>query len=166
MIQRSRLVVISLLSGCVLLQGCSSVKKTLGIERDPPDEFAVTPSILPLDMPPDFFTLPPPEPGAPRPQDMRERTAKNEKLLGSTPHKGTLSPAQKALLEMAGAKEGQDKIRSEVDTESRIESVKGKPILEKLGIKKTKPGDTINPYEEAVELQKKGIPQNRPTTSE
>jgi len=166
-IQHSRLAIISLLSGCVLLQGCGSVKKTLGIDRDPPDEFAVTPSIQPLDMPPDFFILPPPEPGTPRPQDVRERNAKKEKLLGSSGEKGALSPGQKALLGMAGAEGGQDQIRHEVDTESHIESVKGKPILEKLGIKKTKPkGDAINPYEEAVELQKKGIPQNRPTASE
>ena len=164
-IQHFRLVVISLLSGCVFLHGCGSVKKTLGIDRDPPDEFEV-PSIQPLDMPPDFFALPAPKPGTPRPQDVSERTAKQEKLLGVSTHQGAVSPGQKALLEMAGAEEGQDEIREKIDTESRIESAKGKPLLQKLGIKKAKPKDVINPYEETLELQKKGVPQSRPSVSE
>lgn len=167
MIQRAHLVTIVLLSGCFFLHGCGSVKKTLGIERDPPDEFSVTPSIQPLDMPPDFFNLPEPAPGAPRPQDVREAQAKKEKFLGSGAVQGTASPAQKALLEMAGSKEELDDIRRQVDEESHIENAKGKPWLEQLGIKKEKPaGDVINPYEESIELQKKGISKNPSPVSE
>lgn len=162
MSQRIHLVLISLLSSCVLLQGCQNVKKTLGIERDAPDEFAVTPSNQPLDMPPDFFALPSPDPGCPRPQEVREAHAKKEKLLGSPmATEGTLSPGQKALLEKAGAQPGQEHVRKEIDTQSRIERAKGKPVLEHLGIKKTKSTEVINPYDEVEELQKKGIPQNR-----
>lgn len=160
MSSRSRLVTIALLSGCFFLHGCGSVKKTLGIERDPPDEFSVDPSIQSLDMPPDFFSLPMPEPGAPRPQDAREMAAKKEKLLGAAPRagEGTASPAQKALLEMAGAEKEQDDIRRKVDEESHIENAKGKPWLEQLGIKNTTPsGEVINPREETIELQKRGI---------
>jgi hypothetical protein len=160
MSSRSRLVTIVLLSGCFFLHGCGSVKKTLGIERDPPDEFSVDPSIQPLDMPPDFFSLPMPAPGAPRPQDVKEMAAKKEKLLGSAPGRGegTASPAQKALLEMAGAEGEQDDIRRQVDEESHIESAKDKPWLEQLGIKKTTlPGEVINPTEETIKLQGQGI---------
>ncbi len=161
MTQLFRLSIISLF--CIILQGCHSVKKTLGIERDAPDEFAVTPSNQPLDMPPDFFTLPTPDPGCPRPQEVREINAKKEKLLGSTPQeKGTLSPGQKALLEKAGVEPGQEDIRRKMDEESHIERAKGKPILEQLGIKNSRPKEeTINPYDESLELQKKGIPQNK-----
>lgn len=160
MTQLSRLSIISLF--CIILQGCHSVKKTLGIERDAPDEFAVTPSNQPLEMPPDFF-LPIPDPGCPRPQEVREINAKKEKLLGSTSQeKGVLSPGQKALLEKAGVEPGQENIRRKMDEESHIERAKGKPILEQLGIKKSKPKEEIvNPYDESLELQKKGIPQNR-----
>ncbi|OJW49146.1 MAG: hypothetical protein BGO67_11335 [Alphaproteobacteria bacterium 41-28] len=158
MSSRSRLVTIMLLSGCFFLHGCGSVKKTLGIERDPPDEFSVDPSIQPLDMPPDFFSLPLPEPGAPRPQDVREMAAKKEKLLGSAPGAGTASPAQKALLEMAGSEGKQDDIRRQVDEESHIESAKDKPWLEQLGIKEATPvGEVINPTEETIKLQNQGI---------
>jgi len=165
-IQRYHLVVISLLSGCVLLPGCGSVKKSLGIERDPPDEFAVSPSTQPLDMPPDFFVLPAPEPGTPRPQDVRENNTKKEKILGLRSNKGILTPGQKALLDMAGAEEGQDQVRRQIDEESHIEKAKGKPLLEKLGIKKKSKTDVINPYEETVDLQKKGIPQNQAPAEE
>lgn len=160
MIQRSHLIATSLLIGCFTLQGCGSVKKSLGIDRDPPDEFAVTPSIQPLDMPPDFFILPEPCPGAPRPQDLAATNARNEKFLGSKQGNNKLTPGQAALLEMAGAEENQDKIAAELDRESNIEHAKGKPILESLGIKKKK-SDVINPHEEAIKLQEQGIPQNQ-----
>ena len=50
-----------------LLGGCSSIRSTFGLERNPPDEFAVV-RRAPLTLPPDF-TLPPPSPGASRPQE-------------------------------------------------------------------------------------------------
>lgn len=156
----SRLLSLSLLVGLVGLAGCSSVKKSLGLEREAPDEFAVTPSTLPLDMPPDFFTLPVPDPGAPRPQDVKENQEKKQKLIGSSSSKAQRTSGQTALLELAGAEEGQDQVRREIDRESRIESVKGKPVLEELGIKKSKPrGDALNPYEEAYRLQERGVTQ-------
>lgn len=142
-----------------MLQGCNSVKKTLGIDRDAPDEFSVSPSSQPLDMPPDFFTLPKPVPGQPRPQDVKNREASKEKIIGSNQSK-TLSPGQKTILEMAGATGDQDHIRHEVDKESRIEKAKGQPVLEQLGIRKPNSKDeVINPHVEAIELQNKGIQQ-------
>ena len=145
MIQRSHLIATSLLVGCFALQGCGSVKKTLGIDRDAPDEFAVTPSIQPLDMPPDFFVLPAPCPGAPRPQDVAAINERNEQFLGAQQGHEQLTPGQEALLEMAGAEEGQEVVASELDKESNIERAKGKPILESLGIKKKK-GDGFLPF--------------------
>lgn len=165
MTQRSLLIIISLLTGSLLLHGCQSVKKTLGMDRPPPDEFAVTPSAQPLDMPPDFFALPIPQPGAPRPQDIRAQNAKREKLLGIPSNSGTSSPGQAAILEMCGSTaptnitpENED-IRKIIDTESRIEKAKGKPILESLGIKKGNAKENLNPYEESLKLQEQGIPQ-------
>ncbi|MBS0271953.1 MAG: DUF3035 domain-containing protein [Proteobacteria bacterium] len=157
MTKNSRLMTIALLSGCIFMQGCSSVKKTLGIDRDPPDEFAVTPSNQPLDMPPDFFVLPKPAPGIPRPQDVKAATAKQEKILGKTSQNGNISSGQQALLEMAGAEQGQDDIRLKIDEESHIQHAKGNSILQQLGIKKRNTGEAIDPYEESLELQNKGI---------
>jgi Protein of unknown function (DUF3035) len=54
-------------TGALLLQGCTDLKKAIGLEKSSPDEFAVE-SRAPLEMPPDF-DLRPPQPGAARPQD-------------------------------------------------------------------------------------------------
>ncbi len=152
----TRLITISLVSSCVLLHGCQSVKRTLGMERAAPDEFAVEPCSQPLDMPPDFFVLPVPRPGTLPPQEVKAMQAKREKLLGGRAAQGTLSPGQKALLNKAGTEEGQAKVRSQIDEESRIESLNGNPLLKTLGIKQPK-GEAVNPAEEAAALQEKGI---------
>jgi Protein of unknown function (DUF3035) len=56
------------LAGALLITGCSDLKKAIGLERTPPDEFAVE-SRAPLTIPPDF-ELRPPAPGASRPQEV------------------------------------------------------------------------------------------------
>ena len=52
----------------LLLAGCGDFKRAIGIDRTPPDEFAVE-SRAPLTIPPDF-DLRPPQPGAARPQEV------------------------------------------------------------------------------------------------
>jgi hypothetical protein len=152
----TRLVTIGLVSSCILLHGCQSVKRTLGMERDAPDEFAVEPGCQPLDMPPDFFVLPVPQPGALPPKEVKAMQEKREKLMGAGAVKGTTSPGQQALLKMAGTEEGQAQVRGEIDKDSHIESLKDNPLLKTLGINPQK-GDVVNPAEEAAALQEKGI---------
>src|SRR6201998_2124250 len=55
------------LAGASLLPGCTELKRSIGLEKTSPDEFAVE-SRAPLEMPPDF-DLRPPQPGASRPQE-------------------------------------------------------------------------------------------------
>jgi len=54
-------------AGALLLPGCTDLKRSIGLEKTSPDEFAVE-SRAPLEMPPDF-DLRPPQPGASRPQE-------------------------------------------------------------------------------------------------
>jgi hypothetical protein len=54
-------------TAALLLQGCTDLKRSIGLEKTSPDEFAVE-SRAPLTMPPDF-ELRPPQPGASRPQE-------------------------------------------------------------------------------------------------
>lgn len=159
MIQRSLSLSLICLGTCLLLQGCSSVKKSLGIERDPPNEYDVTPSAQPLEMPPDFFHLPPPAPGMERPQERTARQTQEAKILGAAPKKEAASPGQAYLLEMSGAQPHQDSIRAEVDTAARTEGDKGeKTIVETLGLKKETPkGDALNPYEEEARLKEQQV---------
>jgi hypothetical protein len=55
------------LAGASLLPGCTDLKRSIGLEKTSPDEFAVE-SRAPLEMPPDY-QLRPPQPGATRPQE-------------------------------------------------------------------------------------------------
>jgi hypothetical protein len=54
-------------AGALLVSGCTDLKRSIGLEKTSPDEFAVE-SRAPLEMPPDF-DLRPPQPGAARPQE-------------------------------------------------------------------------------------------------
>lgn len=49
-----------LISLSPILTGCDGVKKSLGLDHDPPDEFSVV-TRAPISLPPDFNTLPTPE---------------------------------------------------------------------------------------------------------
>ena len=166
MIQRSLSLSLLCLGTCLLLQGCSSVKKSLGIERDAPNEYDVTPSAQPLEMPPDFFHLPPPAPGMERPQERTARQTQEAKILGAAQQKEAASAGQQHLLEMSGATANQESIRSEIDTAARIEPDKGeKTIVESLGLKKSKPqGDAVNPYEEAARLKEQQVSRSPSAT--
>jgi hypothetical protein len=101
----------------VMLGGCgdSSLSRTFGLVRDTPDEFTVV-TRAPLSMPPDF-SLRPPQPGAPRPQEQSARSQAESALvpdlaLGSTP--AGVSPGQAALVRDAGGA-GTVGIRQRVD---------------------------------------------------
>ena len=104
-----------------VLAGCSGDKfsRTLGFIHDAPDEFTVT-TRAPLAMP-TSFALPPPDPGATRPQEQSERTKAEQALvpqmaLGGPPA-GT-SPGQQALVQAAGPPAAAG-IRAEVDQEAQ-----------------------------------------------
>src|SRR3954447_7642403 len=89
----------------VLLAGCSSDKlsRTFGLTRDAPDEFTVT-TRAPLSMPPDF-SLRPPRPGAPRPQEQSEREQAQEALVPDralNQPQASASAGQEALMAQTG----------------------------------------------------------------
>ena len=62
------LLAVACLGAAGLLSGCSDLRRAIGMDRVGPDEFAVE-SRAPLTIPPDF-ELRPPQPGAPRPQEV------------------------------------------------------------------------------------------------
>ena len=95
----------TLLAGGMLLTGCSdSLTRTFGLTRDAPDEFSVT-TRAPLSLPPEY-SLRPPRPGAPRPQEQSDREQAELALApqaalanNSAP---SVTPGQEALLQAAG----------------------------------------------------------------
>jgi hypothetical protein len=73
--------------------GCSSTKEMLGLTKRSPDEFQVV-SRAPLSMPPDY-SLRPPTPGAPRPQEGTTRDQAQNIVTGySQRATSTLEPDQ------------------------------------------------------------------------
>lgn len=109
----------------LLLAGCggSNLSRTFGFERDAPDEFTVT-TRAPLSMPPDF-NLPPPQPGAPRPQEMSttqtaQVTVAGAAALAPAPSAAD-SPGQDALIAAAGPPPPAD-IRAKVSAEAADEA--------------------------------------------
>jgi hypothetical protein len=150
------LAAVSLAACAVALAGCGGEQlgRTLGLVRDAPDEFTVT-TRAPLAMPPSF-TLPPPVPGATRPQEQSE-SAKAELALVpqialGTPAAGS-SPGQQALVQAAGPP-APSAIRAEVDREAQ-QSRPSQGVADKLLFwrKPTAPGIVVDPEKEAKRLR-------------
>ena len=100
------------------LVGCGSLKEDLGLGRNPPDEFAVA-DRPPLSLPPDF-TLRPPVPGAPRPQDVDLTQHASDTLFNKAGNveDRALSGVEKSLLAEAGVDKAAPDIRMTITREA------------------------------------------------
>ncbi len=138
------------------LAGCSGqeLTNTLGLTRDAPNEFTVT-TRAPLAMPTQF-NLPPPSPGAPRPQEQSERRKAEEALVPATAlaaGTGQTSPGQEAILRAAGPAAPPD-IRSEVNAEGSLDKPR-QTLTERLMFWQPPPppGTVVDPAKEAQRLR-------------
>lgn len=155
-----------LMAGLILTSGCQDVRSKLGLEHESPDEYAVTPSHQPLEMPPDFFNLP-------SPQSESSKIKENQTSIISytsattTPISSDISAGQKEILEKTGATQNEKGLRQQLDDEANLENVRGQGLLERFNIVEKKPlkGDLLNPHEEADQLKKKGLPDPRDNQS-
>lgn len=114
-------------SGVLMLAGCSGVQDQFSLTSTPPDEFKVT-TRAPLAVPPDF-NLRPPSPGEPRPQE-GTTTQQAKQVIFRASDGAELSFAEvmpddgrtmgeRALLAEAQADKVQSDIRRVVDRESK-----------------------------------------------
>lgn len=138
--------ILCLAIGMLAVAGCSDARRTLGLERIPPDEFTVV-SRAPLSIPPEF-NLRPPRPGAPRPQEgtVRDQAAAAVFGAGTEASSGaasadfqlgsasatTVSPGEAALLAQAGAEQANPEIRQIVDRESTALAVADRTFIDRL----------------------------------
>jgi hypothetical protein len=144
-------------AGLLVLGGCSGndFSRTFGFTRDAPDEFTVT-TRAPLSMPPDY-TLHPPRPGTPRPQENSTRHDAEAALapqaaLG-TAAPGTDSPGQDALVQAAGPAAPAN-IRQEIESEASLDQPDQSLTDKLLFWKKTPPpGIVVDPNREAQRLR-------------
>lgn len=153
---RLSLEAVGLLAVLLPVAGCGSssdLARSIGLIRDAPDEFTVT-TRAPLSMPPDF-TIRPPQPGAPRPQE-RSASASAEAALSPqsalAPASSVASPGEQALLSAAGP-QAPANIRSDVNKDAHLDT--GNPSLtDRLMFWKTPtpPGVVVDPTREAQRL--------------
>jgi len=153
-------------SFALILSGCSSARKSLGLTRSAPDEFMVV-KHAPLAMPPDY-NLRPPAPGAPRPQEQSTNQLARATVFGAEQSSGAreASPdsAEAALLQQAGTSGANPNIRNVVDQETTELEASNKTVAGKLlGIGSDEDNaKVINAKEEAERLQT----INQPTEGE
>jgi len=142
----------------ITLAACSSTKEQFDFSKKAPDEFQVT-TRAPLEMPPEF-TLRPPRPGAPRPQEDSATDEAKQAVFGNqqqTNAPSGLSQGESILLQKTGASAVDPNIRDKVDSESAQLAEDSRStvdrILGKAGKKTDVKADTIDPVKEAERLK-------------
>jgi hypothetical protein len=110
----NRVALAALLVAGAGMAGCTSTKEALGITKVVPDEFRVV-SKAPLVVPPDY-SLRPPAPGQPRPQELQPESQARIAILGQRAAESR-SDGEKLLVARAGAEHADPLIRYVVDDE-------------------------------------------------
>lgn len=155
---RTRLPLIGLALAALTLAGCSDVRRSIGLDRQSPDEFSVV-SRAPLTLPPSMQDLPKPRPGAARPQDTTPTQAAAGAVFGSAARgaKTTGSTAgEKSLVAQASARDGIDpNIRAKVDQETTQLIVADKSWIDSLLFWQTQepPVSVVDPGKEQQRLR-------------
>ncbi len=110
----TRVAVAALLLGAAGLAGCNSTSKAFGLAKVEPDEFRVV-TKAPLVLPPDY-SLRPPAPGEPRPQELQPESAARQALEGQR-QADVRSDGEKLFVARAGADRADPLVRYVVDDE-------------------------------------------------
>ncbi|WP_424135416.1 DUF3035 domain-containing protein [Roseomonas chloroacetimidivorans] len=152
-----------LLAPLLLLAACGGdTARTLGLTREAPDEFQVV-TRAPLSIPPSMGDLPPPRPGAQRPQELSARDSAESALAPATAlgegRSERPTGAEVALLAQAGQAAGVGSvdrgIRRQVDEESLRLDRPQRGLVERLMFwqQSPTPGTVIDPQKEAQRLR-------------
>jgi hypothetical protein len=161
--RRGRLVTLAgLVVATLAIAGCGensqTVQEMIGYDRSTPDEFAVMPR-APLAMPTSMDELPPPTPGAPRPQEAQPREqaeailfGQGQKVTRDQTAPAAVGPGASAVLAKAG--QAQPGIRSTVDQETSQIAASEDGLVDRLMFWNSKPlpGTVVDPYKESARL--------------
>ncbi len=168
----SRSLAVPLLICAAGLAGCQSTSRALGMGKVTPDEFRVV-TKAPLVLPPDY-SLRPPAPGEPRPQELQPESAARQALLGQRDSE-VRSEGERLLAQKAGADKADPLIRYVVDDDFGSLAHKdksfadwvmfwrnGKPAVEP-GLPAAPGADTPTPVDPAVEATRiQSLTGNKP----
>ena len=161
--------VLALLCGGLALGACEGVKEQLGLNKQSPDEFRVV-SRAPLTIPPEF-SLRPPRPGAPRPQEgtptQQAKTAvfRVDQPQGVQVSSAGRSSGEAALLNAAGADDAEPNIREIVERETLELNDESETFIDTLVFWRDQapPGDVVDAQAEADRLRENAA-LGRPVT--
>ena len=158
-----RLRIAGAISLILALSACEGVRDQLGLNKQSPDEFRVI-SRAPLSLPPDF-TLRPPEPGIPRPQEgTATQQARKAVFRLEQPKTQPLSEQVKAdgrtlgelsLLKAAGADKIDPGIRRTIDLETQQLNAESEDFIDALIFWRDKetPGRVVDAAAETKRLR-------------
>ena len=124
-----RIAVAAVIVAATGLAGCKSASAALGMNRATPDEFR-TVARAPLVVPPDY-SLRPPTPGEPRPQELQPESAARVALLGQREGEAR-TEGEKMLVSKAGADKADPLVRYVVDDEFGDIAHKDKSFADKV----------------------------------
>jgi hypothetical protein len=163
----------ALLLAPLALGGCGGeTARVIGLTRDAPDEFTVT-TRAPLSMPPMLGQLPPPRPGAPRPQELAAREqaelalAPSAMLSGGPARPAAATTGEAALLSQSG-RAAPANIRNTVDEEAlRIERA-DRTVVDRVLFwrEPPQPGIPVDPSREAQRLRENAALGRNPSDGE
>jgi len=163
-LKRHKIALFAACATLLVLPACDGAKQQLGLEKSSPDEFQVV-KRAPLEMPP-TYSLRPPSPGAPRPQEQATIEEARETVFGQQGNvPKSVSTTEGALLQQAGATRVDPNIRAKVDKES-AEITSDKPVVKKLlniG-KDEEPGATVVDADKELERLQTNEAEGKPVT--
>jgi len=162
-------VAVGLLTG---LTGCDNPRRSLGLEKEAPDEFSVV-TRAPLSLPPDF-NLRPPRPGAARPQEGTTRDQARRVITGSpgaaaaaqSTAPDTASAGERMLMQRAGTDQAIPGIRQVVDDETSVLAVESQSFADTLLFWRDTPsyGTELDASAESQRLRENRALGHPPTT--
>jgi len=166
---KKKLIAISVIALC--LSGCEETKKQFDFSKKAPDAFMVV-KHAPLEMPPNFDEVPPPQPGAQRPQELSAEQLAKQSVLGDESVKDIakengVSQGEAVLLQKTGGAQASPSIRATVDQETAEISDEKMPGIDQLkkmvGQKVEAPATVVDPVAETNRL-KTNKAQGKPVT--
>ncbi|MBX7249300.1 MAG: DUF3035 domain-containing protein [Caulobacteraceae bacterium] len=124
-----RVMTVAILGAAMAVSGCQSTKQALGMSKVVPDEFRVV-TKAPLVVPPEY-SLRPPAPGEPRPQELQPESAARQALLGERAS-AQRSMGETALVNRAGGDRADPLARYVVDDEFGDIAYKDKSFADRI----------------------------------
>jgi hypothetical protein len=152
----------------LMLGACAETRDFFGLGRRTPDEFVVL-DRAPLAVPPDF-TLRPPQPGAPRPQESSATKTAEQAVLGAPSATTATSSLGAEILAKSGAEKAQPDIRAQLDRDALAEGDAGRRLVDELLVWRKGKAQSDTVVDAATEAQRlkdnqaKGKPANSGAT--